>query len=506
MKSRFLTLVLLLVVASATTLVSASDFVVDGLCYAINADGESVTLSGYEEDPSQLIIPAEVTASGVTYTVTAIGEKAFYCCRTLTSVVIPNTVTTISNFALHACTGLTSLTIPSSVITIGEDALSGCNGLTSINVVSGNSKYDSRDNCNAVIETASNTLVVGCKNTIIPNSVTVIGRGAFYGCYGLKSMTIPGSVHTIGVSAFSNCDSLTSIVIPNAVTTIGGYAFHHCIALSSIDIPNSVTTIGEAAFSNCWALTSVTIPNSVTSIGNTAFLGCTFLASVTIPNSVSYIGFSAFDGTAWLNNQPNGLVYAGLVAYKYKGTMPSGTSIDIQEGTKGIAGNAFTRCGGLSSVTIPNSVTAIGENAFSFCNGLTSVKIPSLVTFIGHYAFSFCKNLTRIESYPNPENVTLGSSVFYAVPKANTLHVLPEYLEAYKNANQWSEFQNIVGDLSQPMVDADLNGDNIVDISDINLVINIMLGKSTLGNGDVNGDGQVDISDVNAVINAMLGK
>ena len=137
---------------------------------------------------------------------------------------------------------------------------------------------------------------------------------------------------------------------------------------------------------------------------------------------------------------------------------------------------------------------------------MTSVKIPSLVTFIGNSAFASCKNLTRIESYPNPENVVLGYSVFYAVPKANTLHVLPEYLEAYKNADQWNEFQNIVGDLSQPAANADLNGDNIVDISDINLVINIMLGKSTLGNGDVNGDGQVDISDVNAVINAMLGK
>ncbi len=483
MRNRILTFFILWVAASTTTIVSAIDFVVDGLCYEKNADGRSVTLCSYEEDPSQLIIPAEVTASGVTYTVTAIGEKAFYCCRTLTSVVIPNTVTTISKQALHACPGLTS-----------------------INVVSGNPKYDSRDNCNAVIETATNTLIVGCMNTTIPHSVTVIGSSAFYGCRGLKSITIPESVITIGVNAFFYCDSLTSIVIPNSVTTIEESAFKDCIALSSVDISNSVTTIGVAAFSNCWGLTSIAIPNSVTSIGNTAFNGCTFLASVTIPNSVSYIGFSAFDGTAWLNNQPNGLVYAGLVAYKYKGTMPSSTSIDIREGTKGIAGNAFTRCGGLSSVTIPNSVTAIGESAFLSCNGLTSVKIPSLVTFIGNSAFASCKNLTRIESYPNPENVVLGYSVFYAVPKENTLHVLPEYLEAYKNANQWKEFQNILGDLSQPLPNADLNDDGSVDISDVNIVINMMLGKDTSNNGDITGDGQVDISDVNAVINAMLGK
>ena len=134
------------------------------------------------------------------------------------------------------------------------------------------------------------------------------------------------------------------------------------------------------------------------------------------------------------------------------------------------------------------------------------MKIPSLVTFIGNSAFASCKNLTRIESYPNPENVVLGYSVFYAVPKENTLHVLPEYLEAYKNANQWSEFQNIVGDLSQPLPNADLNDDGSVDISDVNIVINMMLGKDTSNNGDITGDGQVDISDVNAVINAMLGK
>ena len=506
MKSRFLTLVFLLVVASATTAVSAFDFVVDGLCYAINADGESVTLCSYEEDPSQLIIPAEVTASGVTYTVTAIGEKAFYCCRTLTSVVIPNTVTTISNFALHACTGLTSLTIPSSVITIGEDALSGCNGLTSINVVSGNSKYDSRDNCNAVIETASNTLVVGCKNTIIPNSVIIIGRGAFYGCYGLKNFVIPNSVTTIGVSAFYCCDSLTSVVIPNSVITIGDNAFAHCIALPSIDIPNSVTTISSGAFANCWSLTSIDIPNSVTAIGNNAFIGCTFLASVTIPNSVSFIGYYAFDGTAWYNNQPNGLVYAGLVAYKYKGAMPSGTSIDVQEGTKGIAESAFNRCGGLTAVNIPNSVAIIGEQAFANCVNLPTVKIPSSVTFIGNHTFAYCKKLSRIEAYPDPANVVLGNSVFYAVPKDNTLHVLPEYLEAYQNADQWKDFQNILGDLSQPLPNADLNDDGSVDISDVNIVINMMLGKDTSNNGDITGDGQVDISDVNAVINAMLGK
>ena len=155
----------------------------------------------------------------------------------------------------------------------------------------------------------------------------------------------------------------------------------------------------------------LTIPESVTfggisypvtSIGDEAFCDCSGLTSVTIPNSVTEIGRRAFDETAWYNNQPDGLVYAGLLAYKYKGTMPSGTSIVLKEGTKGIADRAFDECSGLTSVTIPNSVTSIGKGAFYECRGLTSVTIPNSVTSIGDYAFDKCSGLT---------SVTIGNSV-----------------------------------------------------------------------------------------------
>ena len=211
-----------------------------------------------------------------------------------------------------------------------------------------------------------------------------------------------------------------NVVIPESVTyngntyfvtSIDSYAFYKCSGLTSVTIPNSVTSIGNSAFYGCSSLTSITIPNSVTSIGNSAFYGCSSLTSITIPNSVTSIGYEAFDGTAWYNNQPDGLVYAGKVAYKYKGTMPSNTSIVIEEGTLGIAGGAFSGCSGLTSVTIPNSVTSIGSDAFRDCSGLTSVTIPNSVTSIGYDAFRDCSGLTSVTI---PNSVTsIGYEAFY---------------------------------------------------------------------------------------------
>ena len=157
--------------------------------------------------------------------VKSIGEYAFYWCTSLTSITIPNSVTSIGERAFYWCTSLTSITIPNSVTSIGKLAFSECDSLISIIVEKGNTTYDSRENCNAIIETAKNTLIAGCKNTFIPNSVTSIGERAFLGCKGL-----------------------TSIIIPNGVTSIGEYAFYGCDALKSIRIPKSVTYIGEDAF------------------------------------------------------------------------------------------------------------------------------------------------------------------------------------------------------------------------------------------------------------------
>ena len=284
-------------------------------------------------------------------------------------------MTSIGQSAFEYCSGLTSVTIPNSVTSIGKRVFSGCSGLTSIKVESGNPVYDSRNNCNAIIESKTNTLVAGCANTTIPISVTSIGSEAFYAC-----------------------DGLTDIDLPNSLTIISDDAFFGCKGLTNVNIPNSVTSIGSGAFENCFNLSSVQVSDSTVSIGR-----------------------GAFSATLWLRNQPDGLVYAGKVAYVYKGTMPESSTISLEDGTIGIADNAFSGCSGLTSVTIPNSVTRIGNNAFSRCTSLTSVTIPNSVTSIGDYAFLSCTGLESatfhckvIESFRdlyNLKNIVLGEEV-----------------------------------------------------------------------------------------------
>ena len=181
----------------------------------------------------------------------------------------------------------------------------------------------------------------------LPDGLTSIGRGAFYGCSSLTSVTIPNSVTSIGEYAFLGCSSLTSVTIGNSVTSIGNGAFGDCTSLTSITIPNSVTSIGTSAFGDCTSLTSITIPNSVTSIGTSAFLDCTSLTSVTIGNSVTSIGNGAF------------------------GACSSLTSIIIPNSVTNIEDNAFYDCSSLTSVTIPNSVISIGSGAFYHCSQVT---------------------------------------------------------------------------------------------------------------------------------------
>lgn len=218
---------------------SSNDKVVEP--YNLNAFGANIVSNVYKNGQGLITLDGPVTK---------IGAEAFSGCQTLTSIVIPKDVKDIEYYAFARCESLTSIV-----------------------VVEENTKYDSRDNCNAIIETATNSLIVGCKNTVIPNSVTSIGDFAFYAYQTLTSITLPNSITSIGVEAFSGCN-LIDLTIPGSVKSIGMWAFIHCSSLSNLTLQNGIETIGERAFAYCSALKSIILPESVTKIDIWAFRDC----------------------------------------------------------------------------------------------------------------------------------------------------------------------------------------------------------------------------------------
>ncbi|WP_461257889.1 leucine-rich repeat domain-containing protein [Treponema sp. R80B11-R83G3] len=197
--------------------------------------GNGVTSIGYEA-----FYGCGLTSVTIPDSVTSIGDKAFCGCSGLTSVTIGNGVTSIGLQAFLDCSGLTNVTIPDSVTSIGNYAFSGCTGLTSITVASGNTVYRSEGNC--LIRISDNNLILGIRTSIIPDSVTSIGEGAFFYCSGLTNVTIPDSVTSIGYEAFCGCSGLTSVTIPDSVTSIGYQAFSGCSGLTSVTFQGTITS------------------------------------------------------------------------------------------------------------------------------------------------------------------------------------------------------------------------------------------------------------------------
>ena len=518
--------------------------------------GESETPAVAKETEGTVTIPESVTYNLKTYAVTSIAKSGFYGCMKLSYINLPNTLTKIGWIAFGNCT-LRTLHIPASVTEIEDRAFYSCPYLNEITVDPANTVFDSRNNCNAVIEKSTGKLVIGSNNTIIPSGVKIIGEAAFGSRSGLKSAVLPEGVTTLEEAAFIYCSGMKSIIIPSTLTSIGMNAFARCTRLSSITIPSSVNEIGDYAFYECqdlremtcysstpptlgtqcfynlysnaklyvpegsvsayqnnqsWSsafprilaigssdfavddvitttnsdgltliyritdmdtpavelyaygynstdnvsveipetitynnvtytvtalgegcfydfteLTSVSLPNSLTTIDDRAFSGCQQLTSISIPSSVSRIGFDAFGGTGWYASQPDGMVYAGSVAYRYKGDNPSITSFEIAEGTKGIATAAFFGCRNLTSIIIPSSVTYIGDYIFD------NLCTPTSVT---------CYAITPPE---------VGEGALYA-PDNNPYLFLPnaECISAYQNSD-WSYFFNrfrVIGDTS----------------------------------------------------------
>lgn len=475
----------------------------------------------------------ELTSVAMANTITSIGDDAFASCFQLKSITLPTSLATIGEYAFSMCPSLTSITIPKSVKVIDPSSFSYTPNLRYIVIESGNSVYDSRNNCNAIIETKTNKLILGCHNSTIPSTVTTIGNGAFQGCEGLQSISIPSSVKTIESYAFYICSNLTSITIPKSVTNIGVEVFEACYSLNSMKvetgnsvydsrnncnaiietktntllfgcnktvIPNGVTTIGANAFSYCSSLTSITIPATVKTIEEYAFEMCENLTSITIPKATTYISDRAFTYCA---NLATIKVEAGNTTYDSRNDC---NAIILTKQNKIIRGGANT--------TIPNTITSIGENAFSNCVDMTSIVIPSSVTTIAENAFDNCYGLESIYVMsPTPPSV--GEDTFYSVDKSSCILYVPKTpsnaVSLYRSAAVWNEFENIrTFDPDNPDgPNADVNGDGQINSADVVSVYNYIIDGDGSGvsksSADVNNDGTVNTTDIVSIYNYIIG-
>ena len=369
-----------------------------------------------------------LTSVTIPSSVTTINPRAFALCTALESVTIMNGVQGIDFSAFEGCSALASLYIPESVTFINYEVFAGCNSLVDIKVASGNPKFDSRENCNAIIVTETNLLSVGCSTSFIPNSVETIGYYAFQDCESLTSVFIPSSVKLLYGNSFAGCTGLTSIRVDNANTVYDSRGNCNAIIETATNklmsgckttvIPSSVTTLGERSFKDHRTLTNIVIPTSVTEIGNQAFDGCSGLDSIDIPLSVTKVGRYSFH---------NCTGFTSLV-------IPSSiTETDYC---------TFSGCSRLKSLTLPETLTRIGYMSFSGCLGLTEVTIPASVNYISAYAFNGCSYLRTVTCLA-VEPPFLGTYNFSTFSK--TLRVPITAVDDYSVAENWRSFTTIEG-------------------------------------------------------------
>ncbi len=376
--------------------------------------------------------------------VTSIGYFAFRGCTGLTSVTIPANVTSIGNSAFEYCTGLTSITIPASVASIDYGAFSYCSNLATMIVEDGNPEYDSRNGCNAIIEKSTNTLIAGCKNTIIPDDVTSIGDGAFIACSGLTTVTIPASVTYIGPDAFYDCTEVTDVYCdadPAALT----WNENGCN-----DFKPDGSTIIHVADANSWYAKFGGVVNGIfrdsSPVTPIDWTYDSTTKTLTLSGTDLVLSYSDLDDCPWKEHVAE--VENIVIEDGMKGIGPNAfaddysalTSVTIPASVTFIGGGAFYACSNLTTVTFDGTptLTFIGSAAFLNCTGLTSVTIPASVKSIGDWIFQDCSNLASVTLNSNPY---IGYGAFYGIASDATVTM---NLTAHEGATgeYWMTFYN----------------------------------------------------------------
>ena len=384
--------------------------------FSYSISNEKVTITGLTTEGNKLssiVIPSSIDGKSVT----DIGNSAFKNCSGITNITIPDGMTSIGQDAFNGCSNLTSIIIPDSVTSIGYSAFYNCNKLTSMSIPGG---LITDNNVNGrYVEISSIIRGEIIKSATITGNPSIIIDDFFKDWNNLITIVLPDSIETFGKRAFSRCTNLKNINLPKNLISIGDYAFNGCTSLKSITVPNKVTTIGDAAFNGCTNLTSVIIPSSVISIGGDLFRYCTSLTSLTIPDSITCI-------TAGMACECTNL-----------------NRIILSANATELGKSAFENCKSLTSITIPASVTTIGDSVFLFCTNLTSIMIPQKVTTIGNSPFQGCTGLTNVR-VKNTIPPTAKSGIFAGCTKLSAIKVPAESVEAYKAADGWSDYANLI--------------------------------------------------------------
>jgi Leucine-rich repeat (LRR) protein len=401
--------ILTVITQNVGTVISIAEDLVteDGFTYTVK--NNEVTITKYVGTETEVEIPETIQGMPVV----AIGERAFYSCRNVTDITIPDSVTTIGSGAFSSCNSVINFIIPHSVTQIGTSAFEFCSSLTAIDVDINNESYSSQ---NGVLFDKEKTSLIHyppAKQETeyeISNSVTTIEYSAFMYCNNLTNITIPDSVTTIKYRVFYHCEKLVAIEVDvnnENYSSENGILFNKektkliCYPMGKQEteyhIPDTVTTIESYAFSSCNNLTNIIIPDSVTTIGGNAFSYCNGLTNITIPDSVTTIESYAF---AYCNNL---------------------TNIAISDSVMTIGSNAFANCINITNVILPNSLKTIGMTAFMNCIGLTSIMIPAGVTDIGNGAFSGCSSLTDINVHEDNSNYSSEDGVLFDKDKSKLL-------------------------------------------------------------------------------------
>lgn len=384
------------------------------------------------------------------YGVKNIGSLAFYMCYKLEDFDLPESIETISTYAFQLCTELTKMVIPASATKIEGGLFVFSPGIVSLSVSPDNPIYDSRDNCNAIIETATNTLVVGCKTTVIPTNIKSIGKNAFYGTPDLEQVMIPEGVTSIGSYAYGECRKVKSVSIPSSVDSIGTGAFTFITDIESITVAADNPIYDSR--NNCNAI--------IKTASNILLLGC---QNTVIPEGIVTIADQAFCGASMLEfSVPEGVTRLESQAFSRCEKMQR---ISLPESVNFIGNSAFFTCYKLEDIVIPESVTEIKDFAFSSCTSLTEIAVPNKVKRLEGGIFKNCSQLKKVTLGYRLENVNYSAfekcsslSALYAnspvPPSVNkkftdidmetcVLYVPAAYIDAYREAEVWKEFAHI---------------------------------------------------------------